>query len=94
MSSDKNSEKLSLESTLSREQAACYLDSLAQSLRDGTITVENGLERVSLTPTDELNCEIKAKQKGPKAEVAVKFKWMQPAAPATETTVASGSDAE
>ena len=80
----KRRHKLSYETSLLREEAAAYLESLAQGLRSGDITLCQEDALLELAPASAVTMELRASQKGAKEKIQLEFSWYSRNAPAVK----------
>ena len=52
-----------------REELAAYLENLANSLREGSLYIEQGTQAVTLSPSDDISMELEAKTKEEKEKL-------------------------
>lgn len=87
--SDKSQKsKVSFEGAMAREEAVAYFEALVAGLKKGTITIRQGSESISLSPSARVDVEVKAARKPDKAKIAFEISWGT-SAPA-ELAIAAG----
>jgi amphi-Trp domain-containing protein len=70
-----DSKKISLEMSLSRQEAVKYLESLVEDLKGGAIALEQAERRLSLAVPENLDLEIEAKVKKGRAKFSIEFSF-------------------
>jgi len=87
--------------SLGIEQAAAYVETLAQALRAGGVTVRSGGELVALRAAERVALELEAGEEGTHSVVRLTLRWETPVpeerldiVPGVGQPRASGSDAE
>lgn len=73
--------EIEIKTVLGREEAARYLQELAQCLAGGRIVVQRGAEYVELRPSGSLELTIEAAGKKDKEKVSLELAWRMEAAP-------------
>ncbi len=69
-------DKVSFHCLLPREQVACFLESLAQGIRNGCLRLEGNDGRgISLAASPVFDIEAKAKIKENRAKVELELEW-------------------
>jgi amphi-Trp domain-containing protein len=82
--------KISYERMVDINEAVAYLESLAQSLRDGHIVAVHGEKTLALDPPSVVKLEIGAKQKKNKSKFGFEIAWKPvPEGETTETLIIS-----
>ena len=72
--------KVAFRCMLPKEHVACFLESLAQGLRNGCIRMEgNDGRELSLASSPVFDIEAKAKVKGGEAKLELELHWTPPA---------------
>ncbi len=66
---------IDFQSTLTRDEAAAYFDSIIRGLRKGRIDLHRGQESVQLHPAECLDFKVKASKKGAKERLVFEFEW-------------------
>ncbi len=67
---------LDYEEKMSLDYAAAYLAQIAQKLKeDGSITIQQGDQEVTITPTDRVELELSLEQRGGKFEFEIELEW-------------------
>ena len=61
--------------TMERPQAIKYLEKLLKGLKTGTIGVKQNGQSATVHPNDEIQVEVKVKQKAPRESVMIKLGW-------------------
>lgn len=56
-------------------KAVTYLEDVIRSLRDGSISVGNGEEKLVLKPTDQVKVKVEATKKSHKEAISVRLSW-------------------
>ena len=78
----KQKNELSFHGDLPLEAVVTYLDDLAASVRAGSVPVESGIVRVTLTFGPLIHVKIKAKVKKQDNKLELEFEWEAPRATA------------
>ncbi len=60
------------------EQAAAYVDALAQALRAGGVTIRSGAGLVALRTGDRIDLELEAGEEGRQSVVRLALRWETP----------------
>lgn len=56
-------------------KAVTYLEDVIRSLRDGSISVGNGAEKLVLKPSDQVKVKVEATKKSHKETISVRLSW-------------------
>ena len=87
--------------SLGIEQAAGYVETLAQALRAGGVTIRSGGELVALRAAERVTLELEAGEEGTHSVARLELRWETPVpeerldiAPGLEQPAASDPDAE
>ncbi len=87
--------------SLGIEQAAGYVETLAQAVRAGGVTVRSGGELVALRAAERVTLELEAGEEGTHSVARLELRWETPVpeerldiVPGLEQPAASGSAAE
>lgn len=75
--SDSSSEKarVKFESTMPRLEAVAYFEAIVAGLRKGAVKFKQGDDAISLSPSDQLEVEVKAQRKRNKENVCFEITW-------------------
>jgi amphi-Trp domain-containing protein len=67
--------ELEFEQRVTAEQAAAYLEEVAEGLRTGALELSAGDERVRLSPGEVVKIELEASSDNDKQELSIEMKW-------------------
>jgi amphi-Trp domain-containing protein len=67
--------ELGFKQRVTAEQAAAYLEEIAEGLRTGTLELSAGDESVRLSPGDVVKIELEASSDDDKQELSLEMKW-------------------
>lgn len=67
--------KIAMKQVLAYNDAVGYLEALLKSFREGRIVVRKGEEFVTLTPPENVEIEVSAKQKKDKEKFSLELSW-------------------
>jgi amphi-Trp domain-containing protein len=70
-----NNSEIKLKNNLDRDRAVSYLQDIVNSLKAGTINVEQAEQSLSFEVPPAVAVEIKAKQKEDKESITLKMSW-------------------
>ncbi|WP_022661567.1 amphi-Trp domain-containing protein [Paucidesulfovibrio longus] len=71
---DKN--KIEVKQVMAYEDALGYLEALVKGFREGRIVVRRGEEFLTLTPPENVEIEVSAKQKKNKEKFSLELSWL------------------
>jgi len=72
---------------VTREEAADYLASLVQTLRDGTLHLQSGEEEITLAPSEQVSVKMKASAKEEKQKFELSLSWRDAASLSADDVV-------
>jgi amphi-Trp domain-containing protein len=73
-------DKLSVafESSIAREEAVSYFETLVAGLKKGTLHLKQDLNEISLQPPAQLEVKVKATRKREKEKISFEISWRNP----------------
>ncbi|WP_051294735.1 amphi-Trp domain-containing protein [Maridesulfovibrio bastinii] len=81
--------KLEFKQTLEFKEAVSYLEALLESFKSGTIVVQKGAEAITLTPSETIEIEIKARDKKDKGKFSMEISWKEPEVQSDQLIISS-----
>ena len=74
-------------SQLEIEKVAVLLEDIAAGLRSGSVTVEHGDQKVSITPSEVVSIRVRARQSEKNERLSIRLRWPRGASPEGASTI-------
>ena len=74
-------------SQLEIEKGAVLLEDIVAGLRSGSVTVEHGDQKVSITPSDVVSIRVRARQSVKNERLSIRLRWPRGASPERASTI-------
>ena len=69
------------QSQLETEKVAAILEEIAAGLKSGSVTVEQGDQKLSITPSDVVSVRVRARQSKKNERLSIRVRWPRAASP-------------